>query len=186
VLADACLVEPMLTPEAVQLSFEWGVLLQLGDDLQDVREDLRRGSITLFTRAVAQGKTLDALIRKLLNFSEQIAGRMDCMPHGTAAMKSLLRLSWRSLILMAVADVQGYCSHGFLAELEPSSSFRFKFLCERNEKLAGREAFYDVLFDAFLEGGPRDGRVLPKPRTLVAGGAGAEVIELPELMNSFA
>jgi len=183
VLADACLVEPLLTAEAVQLAFEWGVLLQLGDDLQDVREDLRRGSVTLFTRAVEQGRTLDALICKLLNFSEQIAGRMDRMPKGTAAMKSLLRMSWRSLILMAVADVQGYCSQAFLAELEPRSSFRFRFLRERNERLAGREAFYDVLFDAFLEGGPEHCSALPTPRALVVECAGDRT---PQLVNSFA
>jgi hypothetical protein len=169
VLADACLVEPLLSPEAVQLSFQWGVLLQLGDDLQDVREDLRRGSITLFTRAVAQGKSLDGLIGKLLNFSNQIADRMDRMRHGSSALKSLLRMSWRSLILMAVADVQGYCSPAFLADLEPSSSFRFKFLGERSEQLAEREAFYDVLFEAFLEGGAGERSRLPMPRTVGVG-----------------
>ena len=177
VLADACLVEPLLTSQAVQLSFEWGVLLQLGDDLQDVREDLGRGSITLFTRAIAQGKTLDGLIGKLLNFSKQIAERMDCMPHGTPALKSLLRTSWRSLILMAVADVQGYCSPAFLADLEPSSSFRFQFLSERSEQLAGREAFYDVLFDAFVEGGAGNGSRLPMPRTLGVGSYGTQADE---------
>jgi hypothetical protein len=166
VLADACLVEPFLTRQTVQLSFAWGALLQLGDDLEDVREDLRRGSITLFTRAVAQGKTLDGLIRKLLNFSKQIADRMDCMPHGSPALKNLLRMSWRSLILMAVADVQGYCSPAFLADLEPSSSFRFQFLSERREQLAGRQPFYDVLFDAFVEGGADNRSGLPMPRTL--------------------
>jgi hypothetical protein len=169
VLADACLVEPLLSPQADQLAFQWGVLLQLGDDLQDVGEDLRSGSITLFTRAVTEGKTLDGLIGKLLNFSHQIADRMDRMPHGSSALKSLLRMSWRSLILMAVADVRGYCSPAFLADLEPSSSFRFKFLGERGEHLAGREAFYNVLFEAFLEGGAGERSRLPMPRTVDAG-----------------
>ena len=166
VLADACLVEPLLSPEAVQLSFQWGVLLQLGDDLQDVREDLRSGSITLFTRTVAQGKTLDALIGKLLNFSHDVADRMA---HGSSALKSLLRMSWRSLILMAVADVKGYCSPEFLANLEPSSSFRFNFLGERSQQLAAREAFYSVLFEAFLEGGAGERSRLPMPQTVRVG-----------------
>ena len=169
VLADACLVEPLLTSQAVQFSFEWGVLLQLGDDLQDVGEDLGRGSITLFTRAIRQGKTLDGLIGKLLNFSKQIAGRMDSMPHGTPALKSLLGISWRSLILMAVADVQGYCSPAFLAEIEPGSSFRFQFLSERSQQLAGRERFYNGLFDAFVEAGGVNQSALPMPPTLGVG-----------------
>jgi hypothetical protein len=84
-------------------------------------------------------------------------------------LKSLLRMSWRSLILMAVADVRGYCSPAFLADLEPSSSFRFKFLGERGEQLAGREAFYNVLFEAFLEGGAGERSRLPMPRTVDVG-----------------
>ena len=66
---------------------------------------------------------------------------------------------------MAVADVQPYCSPSFLAELEPCSSFRFGFLHARNESLTGRQALYNVLFDAFIEAGPVDlATQLPLPR----------------------
>jgi hypothetical protein len=186
VLADACLTQPLLDSQEIRLSFEWGVLLQLGDDLQDVREDLRRGSITLFTRAVAQGRPLDSLILQLLHFSHQIAGRMDRMPHGTPSIKSLLRMSWRSLILMAVADVQAYCSPAFLANLEPCSSFQFKFLRDRNQSLTGREALFDLLFDAFLEAGPGDRSKLPPPDISLAALDRRPMAEIPTLSRSFA
>jgi hypothetical protein len=186
VLADACLAQPWLNPHEIRLSFEWGVLLQLGDDLQDVREDSRRGSVTLFTRAIAQGKPLDALIRQLLHFSQQISDRMDRMPGGTSSMKSLLRMSWRSLILMAVADVQSYCSPAFLAELEPCSSFRFNFLRARNESLTGRQALYDLLFDAFIEAGPADRRTLPLPHDSFPSPDAHPIAGLPALSSSFA
>src|SRR5579863_5417575 len=55
VLADAYLARGELTAEEAEFGFTWGVLLQLGDDLQDVGEDLERGSETLFTRAVRAG-----------------------------------------------------------------------------------------------------------------------------------
>lgn len=186
VLADACLTQPILNPDEVRLSFEWGVLLQLGDDLQDVREDLRSGSITLFTRTIAQGKPLDSLILQLLHLSDRIAGRMDRMPHGAPAIKSLLRMSWRSLILMAVADVQGYCSPAFLAALEPCSSFRFGFLRERNQSLTGREALYDLLFDAFVEAGSGESGKLPPPRMALPSPDRTPIAEFPALTNSFA
>ena len=38
VLADACLANGWLSEQQSRFAFEWGVLLQLGDDLQDVRE----------------------------------------------------------------------------------------------------------------------------------------------------
>jgi len=181
VLADACLAQPWLTAEESSFAFDWGVLLQLGDDLQDVREDLRRGSITLFTRDVAQGKRLDPLIAQMLHFSRQTSDRMDRMPQGSASMKGLLRMSWRSLILMAVADVQAYCSPAFLAELEPCSSFRFNFLRERNQNLASRAAFHDVLFDAFLEAGPGTTSRLPMAATLAQVDADREAAALASL-----
>jgi len=153
VLADAFLAQPHLSREQSRFAFEWGVLLQLGDDLQDVREDRARGSATLFTRAAAEGEPLDGLVMQLLRFSQRVAERMDALPHGSESLKGLLRMSWRSLILMAVADAQDCFTPAFLAELEPCSSFRFDFLRARNQKLAGRKEIYETLFDTFLEVG---------------------------------
>ncbi len=80
VLADACLAHGWLNEEERRFSFEWGVLLQLGDDLQDVREDMQRGSVTLFSLAAAQGRPLDDLMTQLLTFQRASRG-----PHGQLA-----------------------------------------------------------------------------------------------------
>jgi hypothetical protein len=156
VIADACLAQPWLTAEESRFSFAWGVLLQLGDDLQDVRGDLERGSATLFTRAAAQGQPLDSLAAQLLHFSERVAEQMDRLPYGTPSLKNLMRTSWRLLILLAVADARQFFSPAFLAELEPCSPFRFDFLRTRSQKLAGRQALYATLFDSFLETGAKE------------------------------
>jgi hypothetical protein len=60
-------------------------------------------------------------------------------------------MSWRSLILMAVADAHEFFSPEFLAEMEQSFPFRFEFLRARRERLAGSRGLYANLFDAFLE-----------------------------------
>jgi hypothetical protein len=151
VLADACLSRGWLNEEESRFSFEWGTLLQLGDDLQDVREDMQRGSVTLFSHAAAQGRPLDDLVMQLLNFSERVGVRMDDLPHGSKVFKGLLRMSWRSLIFGAVADSHGFFSPRFLAEAERCSPFRFAFLSARRERLTNRQGLYAVLFDAFLE-----------------------------------
>jgi hypothetical protein len=153
VLADACLARGWLSEEENRFAFEWGVLLQLGDDLQDVHEDMRRGSVTLFTRSAAQGKPLDNLAKQLLNFSERVGVRMDHLPHGTPVLKSLLKMSWRSLILRAVADSHEFFSSEFLEEAERCSPFRFEFLRARQKALTGKEGLYAMLFDAFLGAG---------------------------------
>jgi hypothetical protein len=163
VFADACLAKPHLPEEEARFAFEWGVLLQLGDDLQDVKEDLCRGSISLFTRAAAAGQPLDDLVMQLLNYSQHVADCMDRLPHGSAMLKDLLRMSWRSLILMAVADSPQFFTKDFLAELESCSAFRFEFLRSRNKNLAARESLFARLFDAFVEASPADPNALPVP-----------------------
>ena len=151
VLADACLVRGSLDKAESRFAFEWGVLLQLGDDVQDVKDDLRRGSVTLFSRAAAAGQPLDALTIQLLNFSERVGGRLDKLPHGTAALKNLLKMSWRSLIIRAVADSHQFFSARFLSAAEKCSPFRFDFLRKRSDRLASREGLYTALFEALLE-----------------------------------
>jgi hypothetical protein len=163
VLADGCLVRGTLNAEESRFSFEWGTLLQLGDDLQDVGEDLERGSTTLFSRAAALGNPLDDLVMQLLNFTERVGSRMDSLPNGTQTFKALLKMSWRSLIFGAVADSHQFFTRGFLEEAECCSPFRFSFLRARRKRLAGRRGLYTILFEAFLEAPEGDDSERPLP-----------------------
>lgn len=157
VLADACLAQPWLSDAESRFAFDWGVLLQLGDDLQDIREDAQRGSMTLFSSAAARGERLDALTIRLLTFADVLGTDMEGLPHGTSVLKNLLRMSWRSLILMAVAESHQYFSPEFLREAEEQSPFRFAFLRERRTRVAGRRGLYATLFGLFLEYGAETG-----------------------------
>jgi hypothetical protein len=161
VLADACLAQPELTEAESRFGFAWGVLLQLGDDLQDIDEDVRRGSSTLFSAAARRGECLDGLVIQLLQFAERVGAQMEDLPHGDAMLKDLLRMSWRSLILMAVAQSHTYFSPGFLREAEGWSPFRFGFLRERRARLAGRRGLYSTLFELFLAGADQPVPELP-------------------------
>ncbi len=156
VLADACLARGSMTTAESRFGFEWGVLLQLGDDLQDVREDLRRGSMTLFSRAVAAGQPLDALTIQLLRFSEHVGTTMETLHGGSPAFKELLKMSWRSLIIGAVADSHQFFSAAFLREAEKYSPFGFEFLRARKERMASRQGLHAKLFNALLESGERE------------------------------
>jgi hypothetical protein len=163
VLADACLARGWMNEAESGFAFAWGVLLQLGDDLQDVHEDMARGSVTLFSQAATMGVPLDGLAMQLLRFSERVGARMEELPEGDAMLKDLLRMSWRSLIVGAVADSHEYFSREFVAEMERSSPFRFVFLRERRKRLASREGLYTRLFEAFLETQEDEEDGLPAP-----------------------
>ena len=166
VLADACLARGGLSEQESCFSFDWGVLLQLGDDLQDVHDDLRRGSVTLFSRAAALGTPLDDLAAQLFRFGEQVGARMDELPSGSGMLKELLRTSWRSLIVGAVADSHEFFSPEFVRATEQSSPFRFEFLRARRKQLASREGLYATLFEAFLEAPEDDDLELSLPTRL--------------------
>lgn len=168
VLADACLARGWMNEAESGFAFAWGVLLQLGDDLQDVREDMARGSVTLFSRAVAMGVPLDGLAMQLLRFSERVGAQMEELPAGEAMLKDLLRMSWRSLIVGAVADSHEYFSREFVAEMERSSPFRFGFLRARRKRLASKEGMYARLFEAFLEAPEDEEDGLPAPMSELA------------------
>ena len=171
VLADACLARGWLSEAESQIAFDWGALLQLGDDLQDIREDLRCGSATLFTLAIAEGRPLDSLIAQLLNFSAHVGAELDGFPAGTAMLKDLLRVSWRSIIIAAVANVPEYFTAAFLSELEAASPFRFGFLAERRHSLAARRGLFARTFSALVDG-PQESPVARSfRRPLVEAGA---------------
>jgi hypothetical protein len=89
-------------------------------------------------------------------------------------------MSWRSLILMAVADAQEFFSPAFLVELEHSSPFRFDFLRTRNKRLAGRQGLYAVLFEAFLEAGEDENEGLPLLADRLESSLEAEAALLPD------
>jgi hypothetical protein len=163
VLADGCLAYGSLTKQESRFAFEWGVLLQLGDDLQDVREDIRRRSMTLLSRTAAAGRPLDGLAIQLLGFSEHVGRRMLEFPGGTAVFKDLLTMSWKSLIIAAVADSHELFSTAFLRETEPFSPFRFDFLRARKDRLASRQGLYAKLFDALLKSSQDFGDGVPLP-----------------------
>jgi hypothetical protein len=175
VLTDACLVRGNLDDDESRFSFEWGSLLQLGDDLQDVREDWRNGSRTLFTRAVMEGKPLDNLVIQLLNLSQQVAAGMDRLPGGDATLRELLRMSWRSLIVMAVANAPEYFTPEFLGTLECSSPFRFDFLRKRNKRFLGQNGLYAILFDAFVEAAAEPANWLPRSQEDLFNGSKGDV-----------
>ena len=96
--------------------------------------------------------------------AEYLVARVDDLPNGTEMLKKLLRMSWRSLIVGAVANSHEYFSPGFLDEAERWSPFRFEFLRARNERLTTRQGLYAILFEAFLEPRESNDDELPMPQ----------------------
>lgn len=135
VLADAYLAKGSLLEAEQHFAFGWGVLLQLGDDLQDLASDRERGSHTLFSTAAAKG-TLDDLTTQTLRFAGAVIESLGALPNGAEHLKELLRKNSISLLITAAGEYSDFYSTDYLHELERYSPLRFSFLKSRKQRVA--------------------------------------------------
>jgi hypothetical protein len=168
VLADAYLAAGSLTDDEARVAFGWGVLLQIVDDLQDLRQDLREGMLTIFTeRATGQrngngaGMHLDDLTTRTLNFGRRVMQEIDCIKPShdgiedadpkRRCLKEMIRMSSSMLLVWSAGAADEFYTGEYLGELQRHSPFRFALLNERRKKLARWTGPLSRLFDAFLE-----------------------------------
>lgn len=135
VLADAYLAKGSLSSAEARFAFGWGVLLQLGDDLQDLASDRQRGFHTLFSAAAAEG-TLDDLTTRTLNFASAVMESMPPLPKDMDHLGELLRKNSVSLLISAAGEYSEFYSGSYLRRLERYSPLRFAFLKSRKDRVA--------------------------------------------------
>jgi hypothetical protein len=151
VLADGYLAAGCLTPEQARFAFQWGVFLQLADDLQDVLEDRHNGVRTLFSEAA--GEPLEALTSRTLQFAQRVMRQMhhiageNCRP-----LQQLIERSCLSLMVRSAGEAGELYRAAYLESLEGQSPFRFAFLNQRRRQFAKRSGALARLFEAFLAG----------------------------------
>jgi hypothetical protein len=149
VLADAYLAAGQLTAAEARFAFDWGVLLQLGDDLQDVRGDAAGGIRTLFSDAMGC-EPLDELTNRTFRFTQRAMAELDELETAPAALKELMRQSSFSLLIRAAGAAREFYSRPYIARLETYSPFRFAFVDSRRELLAKRQDLIEKLGEVFL------------------------------------
>lgn len=162
VLADACLAAGCLSRDEARFAFQWGVVLQLGDDLQDLRSDGRDGSLTLYTQA-ARHEPLDALTNRTLQFGRRVMAGMDKLRNGKPILKELLRRSSQMLLIRSAAGVRELYTGEYLEKLERYSPFGFEFMRRREQELASRTREYGRLFEELIR--VRENETKPGVRT---------------------
>jgi hypothetical protein len=150
VVADACLAAGNLTDQEASFAFNWGVVLQLGDDLQDLESDRQRGSRTLFTEGAAQG-TLDRVTNQAFHFGQTVMAEMSELETTTPALVAMLARSSRTLLIRSAASLPQYYRAEYLERLENYSPFRFDFLREREKRFMERRRTYAKLFEQVME-----------------------------------
>jgi hypothetical protein len=149
VLADACLAKGSLNEAESRFAFGWGVLLQLGDDLQDLGSDRERKFQTLFSTAAANGP-LDGLTTGTLHFASAVMDSMQPLANAAEHLKELLRKNSISLLITAAGEYPEFFSNAYLRQLERYSPLRFAFLKSRKQRVARWLAADTSLIDELL------------------------------------
>ena len=153
VLADGFLAAGSLTPERTAFAYNWGIFLQLADDLQDVRDDSRDGVRTIFSEAAGR-EPLDALTNRLMQFGGRVMMAMhdlpgvDCLP-----LRQLITRSCLSFLVRSAGETADLYTADYVSGIESLSPFRFAYLNERRRRFERHSGKLARLFEAFLAGG---------------------------------
>jgi hypothetical protein len=150
VLADGYLAGGALSREEAQFIFSWGTLLQLVDDLQDIRQDRREGAHTIFTEAAGR-VSLDELTTRTLSFGQRVMRRMDHMPVRCRALREMIQKSYTTLLIWSAGECGELYTTDYLAVLEAHSPFRFAAVAKRRKQLGKLTGRLARLFEASLE-----------------------------------
>lgn len=154
VLADGYLAAGTLTAAQARFAFDWGVFLQLADDLQDVQEDLQHGVRTVFSLAAGR-EPLDALTNRLMQFGGRVMMQMHDLPGvGALPLRQLIARSCLSFLVRSAGEAGELYSPDYVARIESLSPFRFAFLNDRRRRFARHSGLLARLFEAFLAGDP--------------------------------
>jgi hypothetical protein len=152
VLADGYLAAGDLTEAQARFVFNWGIFLQLADDLQDVREDRQNGVRTLFSLGAGL-EPLDGLTNRTMQFGGRVMVMMHELPGvDCLALRQLISRSSLSFMIRSAGDAAELHSTAYLDTIQALSPFRFEFLRERQRRFASHGALLARLFEAFLAG----------------------------------
>ncbi|MDR3574458.1 MAG: hypothetical protein P4L50_11390 [Anaerolineaceae bacterium] len=135
VLADGYLVAGSLSPSEADFMFTYGVFTQLMDDLEDVRQDMQDGIMTLFSHS-ARFWPLDGLTNRTFAMGQKLLSRLDCFNSpAREPIHGILQKSINPLLIVSAGGLGSYYSRSYLAELENYLPFHYSFLNKQRRKI---------------------------------------------------
>lgn len=147
VLADGYLVAGKLTEEQERALFGYGIYLQLLDDIQDVKEDSKTKTHTIFscTKKIA----LDKFVNQTINFGRTAMEELRCFNNQeTDNFLPLMNRSIETMIIESVGLNPDHYSANWLIQLERHSPLRFEFVRQkRTQSKSQRFALFQKYFN---------------------------------------
>lgn len=155
VVADGYLVCGDMNQEQLRFCMEYGFMLQLGDDLQDIDDDRQHHHQTLYS-TMNEDEQLDQPIRQLLAYTERLMDDVSCEP-GTKAM---IIDNCTLLIYLSVLSKPHRFSPAFMNRCEQAMPLHYDYLkktgdtwtnSELGKRMTQDESYVMELLDAILQ-----------------------------------
>jgi len=135
VLADGYLIRGTLTEEEEDFAYGYGFLLQLCDDLQDVKSDLENNHMTVMSQ-LATKYPLDVMTNKLINLTIDVVDNARCFKDkNSSELRKLIKDNCINMILFAIADNEDYFSKAYIEEISKILPFRMSYIKELKKNL---------------------------------------------------
>lgn len=136
VLADGYLINGSLTKEEEIFAYGYGFFLQLCDDLQDIKIDLKNNHMTLMSQ-LAKKYPLDSITNKLINLTTSVIDNANCFKcNNSEELKKLIKTNCITMILFAIADNADYYTKDYIKNVEKYLPFTLTYSNTLEAKLA--------------------------------------------------
>jgi hypothetical protein len=145
VLADAYLINGNLSPAQADFIFAYGALLQFCDDLQDAKEDLSNGHMTIFSQT-AEKWPLDNITNALFDFSNKIIDLDEGFTSKDSyKMKAFLKKNLVSLIFEAISQNYNLYSKDYIKNIEKYYPFRMSYTRKLYKKIKNNYSSFESI-----------------------------------------
>lgn len=129
VIADGNLIRGKMSEKEAEFSYGYGFLLQLGDDLQDIKSDKENEHITVMPQLAGLYK-LDSIANKLINFTIKVIDDAECFVcKNDTELKNLIKNNCNYMVLFAIVDNKEYFSEKYIETIDEYLPFTLEY-CE--------------------------------------------------------
>ncbi|MGS5515335.1 flagellar protein FliS [Clostridioides difficile] len=132
VLVDGYLISGLMTKEEIEFCIGYGFLLQVSDDLQDIKEDLKFNHETVMTETIENG-TLDKITNKLINFTIELIDGFK-INNKNESVITMIKNDCLMLILFSVVYNAEFFSKEYIKEIEKFIPYTISYSLEIKEK----------------------------------------------------
>ena len=145
VLADAYLVHGNISDAQADFIFAYGALLQFCDDLQDAKEDLSNGHMTIFSQT-SEKWPLDNITNALFDFSNKIIDLDEGFTSEESyKMKKFLKKNLISLIFEAISQNYNLYSKEYIKNIEKYYPFRMSYTRKLYKKIKNNYSSFESI-----------------------------------------